>query len=68
MKRIVHYGNLEIAGSCLFKVLKLKSKQKRTEKLDLLEIDMTIITICYQFSIDYLYQTTCSYKMISIPK
>ena len=39
----------QIAGSCLFKTLKRKSKHKKTEKLDLLEI-------CYQFSIDYLYQ------------
>ena len=45
----------QIAG--LFKTLKLKSKHKKTEQLDLLEIDTTYITICYQFSIDYLYQT-----------
>ena len=46
----------QIAG-CLFKTLKLKSKHKKTEKLDLLEIVMTNITICYQFNIAYLYQT-----------
>ena len=47
----------QIAGSCLFKILKLKSKHKKTEKLHLLEVVMTDITICYQFSIDYLCQT-----------